>query len=212
MLSSARLRSPPERLLAGARAGAAECLGELLRRYRSYLKLVASLEVDQGLQARFSASDIVQETLFDVYRDFGQFRGRTEPEFRAWLRQILRHNVAQLIEHHVLAGKRNARREVSFKKGGGAMGRSEARLDAILAGRVPTPSADARQREHVAILAEKLESLPYDHRQVLVLRHWEGLPFQQVAARMNRSEGAVRMLWLRALKRLRRLLRTQGLS
>ena len=48
-----------------------------------------------------------------------------------------------------------------------------------------------------------LARLPADHREVLILRHLEGLDFAEVALRMNRSAGAVRVLWTRALKKLR---------
>jgi RNA polymerase sigma-70 factor (ECF subfamily) len=48
--------------------------------------------------------------------------------------------------------------------------------------------------------------MPADYRDVIILRHIEGLPFEEVAARMDRSAGAVRMLWLRALKKMREAL------
>jgi RNA polymerase sigma-70 factor (ECF subfamily) len=52
-------------------------------------------------------------------------------------------------------------------------------------------------------LAKALDELPPVYRQVLVLRNFEDLPHEEVARRMNRSVGAVRMLWLRALTELR---------
>jgi RNA polymerase sigma-70 factor (ECF subfamily) len=66
-----------------------------------------------------------------------------------------------------------------------------------------SPSGVADQREQQLLLAEVLDRLPNDYRDILVLRHLEDLPHAEVAARMNRSEGAVRMLWVRALARLR---------
>ena len=54
------------------------------------------------------------------------------------------------------------------------------------------------------LLAEALSRLPEDYREVIVLRNLEGLSHEEVAARMGRGIGAVRMLWLRALSRLRR--------
>lgn len=47
-----------------------------------------------------------------------------------------------------------------------------------------------------------VRSLPGDHREVVRLRFYEDLPFREVAARMGRSEGAVKQLLLRALQRL----------
>lgn len=48
-----------------------------------------------------------------------------------------------------------------------------------------------------------LERLPADYRDVLILRNIEELPFDEIASRLDRSPGAVRMLWVRALARLR---------
>ena len=41
-------------------------------------------------------------------------------------------------------------------------------------------------------------------REVIVLRHLEGLTFPQVAQRMDRTLDSVAKLWLRAVTRLRR--------
>ena len=70
-------------------------------------------------------------------------------------------------------------------------------------------------QEEVAVLqvlADQLAQLPADYRDVLVLRHLEGLSFGEVAERMGRSPGAVRMLWLRAIDQLRERLDARGLT
>lgn len=61
------------------------------------------------------------------------------------------------------------------------------------------------------VLADQLAELPADYRDVIVLRHIEALPFDEVARRMECSSGAVRMLWLRAVKLLRERLGARGL-
>jgi RNA polymerase sigma-70 factor (ECF subfamily) len=66
-----------------------------------------------------------------------------------------------------------------------------------------SPSAPALRQELSCLLAERLSRLPGPYREVLVLRHLEGLSFPEVADRMGRAPGAVRVLWLRALERLR---------
>jgi RNA polymerase sigma-70 factor, ECF subfamily len=201
----------PEVLLAEARSGSPESLGRLLQHYSNYLRLLASTQLDEKLRARFSASDVVQDTFYEAHRDFAEFRGGTEREFLGWLRQILVNNLSHLVEQHVLAEKRNVRREVSLKRIGEAVGRSTARLEAMLVDQAPSPSADARRREHSVILADQLSALSDDYREVLVLRHLEGLPFEEVAQRMGRTSGAARMLWLRALGKLREMLAEKGL-
>ena len=65
-----------------------------------------------------------------------------------------------------------------------------------------TASAVAARRERAVLLADALESLPADYREVVILRNLEGLKFSEVATRMDRSSGAVRMLWARAIERL----------
>lgn len=206
------IRPDPEQLLAEAQTGSPESLGRLLQIYENYLRVLASTQLDEKLRARFSASDVVQDTFCDAHRDFAKFRGTTEPELLAWLRQILVNNLSHLVEKHVLAEKRNIRREVSAGRIGAAIGRSSARLESMLVDRAPSPSADARRREYSVILADQLGALPADYREVLVLRHLEGLSFEEVAQRMGRTSGAVRMLWLRALGKLKEMLREKGLS
>ncbi len=53
------------------------------------------------------------------------------------------------------------------------------------------------------MLADALDRLPTDYREVIVLRHLEGIPFVEIASRMGRSEDSVQKLWVRGLARLR---------
>jgi len=54
------------------------------------------------------------------------------------------------------------------------------------------------------LIAGVLERLPDDYREVLIPRNLEGLSHDEIAHRMQRPAGAVRMLWVRALARLKR--------
>src|SRR5262249_45039647 len=83
------------------------------------------------------------------------------------------------------------------------------RLDDWLLKTTTTPSRVALKKERAAMLAEALARLPDDYREVLVLRHLQELDFPEVAEKMGRSPGAVRVLWVRALKKLREQLRTE---
>ena len=78
--------STPDDLIAQARAGSAEALGQLLVTYQRYLLLVAERELDPDLRAKGSASDLVQETFLEAQRDFARFQGSSRDELRAWLR------------------------------------------------------------------------------------------------------------------------------
>jgi RNA polymerase sigma-70 factor, ECF subfamily len=193
-----------DKLFASAQAGSTSCLGRLLTLYSNYLKLLIAAQLDDRLRVRVSPSDIVQETFFEAHRDFAQFRGQTPGEFVAWLRRILVNNILRVVEQHLLAEKRDVRREISLEQIGKRLEQSTARLESLLAQPGDSPSGHAQRNEQEIILADALAELPKDYQQVILLRHIEGLPFEQVSQRMGRSNGAVRMLWLRALERLRK--------
>jgi RNA polymerase sigma-70 factor (ECF subfamily) len=59
--------------------------------------------------------------------------------------------------------------------------------------------------EGAARMAESLARLPEEMQQVLLSRHVDGLGHADVARQLGRTEGAVRMLYLRALRRLREI-------
>lgn len=198
-------RPDPGQLLAEARQGRSDSLGALLELYRNYLHLVARTQIDLHLQGRLNPSDLVQETYFEACRHFGQFRGTSEKELLAWLRRILVRKLAHEVEKQVLAQKRDVRREVSLGQQLAALERSSVNLEAALVSQWSSPSAQAQRRERAAIVADQLARLPAQHREVIVLRNLEGLSFDEVARRMRKSPGAVRVLWLRALDRLREM-------
>jgi RNA polymerase sigma-70 factor (ECF subfamily) len=61
-------------------------------------------------------------------------------------------------------------------------------------------------RERSVVLAEALGRLPKEHRDLLTLRHLEGLTFPAVAERLGRTLDSVKKQWPRALAGLRRAL------
>ncbi len=193
----------PEQLIQLARQGDGPALGQLLELYRNYLTLLAQLQIHRRLQSKVDAADLVQETFLKGHRCFGQFRGSTEAELLAWLRQILALSVANVVRHYYGTRGRDVRLEVELAD---ELHQSSMawKLGLVAAG--SSPSQRATRREEAVVLADALAKLPADYGQVIVLRHLHGLPFADVAARMNRSVDSVEKLWVRALARLRRLL------
>jgi RNA polymerase sigma-70 factor (ECF subfamily) len=194
------LDSIPEMLVARARAGDEAARGRLLELYRNYLRLVARTLVSQPLQARLDASDLVQETFLKAYREFACFLGTTEHELVAWLRQILVRTVADQVKRHRAKG-RDYRRDEPLEA---MLDRSSAAIQECLAARLQSPSTHAIRREQAVLLADALETLPPDYREVFVLRILEHVPVEEIAARMGRSVNAVRKLWTRAMLALER--------
>jgi RNA polymerase sigma-70 factor, ECF subfamily len=183
--------------LQAARTGSREALGRVLDGYRAYLLLIADRELDVSLQAKGGASDLVQETFLEAQRDFDGFHGSSDGELRAWLRQLLLHNLANWVRRYRDAAKRQLDREVRLPPGGS----SEAGGDLIAP--IPTPSGWAMAGEQDLELQRAMEHLPEDYRRILELRYRDELSFDAIAEQMQRSAGAARKLWLRAVERLR---------
>lgn len=148
---------------------------------------------------------MVQETLLCAARNLAGFRGGGEPEWRAWLARIAEREIIRQTRRHLGADRRAVGREAPLPDGSGSV-TGAPRLDAWLAASGAGPSASVQRRERAALLAAALDRLPADYREVLVLRHLQGLEFAEVALRMGRSSGAARVLWTRALRRLREVL------
>ncbi len=138
--------------------------------------------------------------MLEAWQNWDRFRGRDEAQRRVWLRQILAHQLAKPVRHFAGTQKRDMAREIPLEA---SLAQSSLRLDQLLAADQSTPSAQAVAQQQPLQLAQVLEQLPDDYRQVIVFRNLEGLSHDEIAARMNRSVGAVRMLWVRALAALR---------
>jgi RNA polymerase sigma-70 factor (ECF subfamily) len=196
-------KSNPEQLLAQARAGDSPALGRLLELYRAYLQVLARVQIGRRLQGKVDASDVVQEAFLGAYRDFRQFRGATEKEFLGWLRQVLASLLANLVRHYHGTQRRDIRLERQLTV---ELEQSSQALDRGLVSPQSSPSQQAVRREQAVLLADALRRLPDEWRELLVLRHLEGLTFPEVARRMGRTIDSVKKQWPRALANLRHLL------
>jgi RNA polymerase sigma-70 factor (ECF subfamily) len=178
-------------LLDRCRAGDRAALDELLGRLRPYVRLLVRPRLGPDLAARLDSSDLVQESLLRVSGGFEHFRGSGVPQFLTWVGQIVAHVAASSARYHA-ADRRDRAREAHARV-----------LTQTLATGTPPDELAARD-EQAARLAEALERLPEAYRDVIQARFFDQLPFADIAARSGRSTGAVRVLCLRAVERLRR--------
>jgi RNA polymerase sigma-70 factor (ECF subfamily) len=195
----------PEPLLALARTGDGPALGQLLERYRNYLALLARVQLGRRMQGKVDPADLIQETFLEAHRKIQRFRGGSEREFLAWLRQILVAILANQVRHYYGTKRRDVRLERELADD---LDQSSRALGGHLVAPHSSPSQQASRREQAVLLADALGGLPEDYREVIILRQLEGLTFPQVADRLGRSEDSVKKLWARALARLRRALET----
>lgn len=188
-------------MLVRVRTGDTSLLGSVLQHYQSYLHLLARLKLDEDLQSKFDPADVVQDSFLDAHRDFHKFRGTSEAELMQWLRKILAANIVDQVRHYRGIQKRDVRLERQFVND---LDHSSSQLRAAaFVSDDTSPSVRATNREEIARVADALERLRADYRDVLIFRHLKGLSFPEIADRMGRSVGSVQKLWMRALPQIR---------
>jgi RNA polymerase sigma-70 factor (ECF subfamily) len=170
-----------------------------LEQFRHYLLLLARVQLGRQAQGKPEASDVVQQTLLEAHRKRAQFRGTTDAERAAWLRQMLAFNLTDA-QRHLGRGKRDAARQRSLEQ---ELEQSSIRLGSWLAAEQASPSEQAVRHEEAVRVAFALAQLPEANREAVVLRYYEGLSLDEISARLGRTPAAVAGLLKRGLKQLR---------
>ena len=173
-----------------------------LERFRHYLLLLVRMQMGDRLQAKLDPSDIVQQTLLEAHRKQAQFRGTSDAEMAAWLRQMLTYCVADAVRTFGRA-KRDAGLERSLEE-------SSSRLEAWLAAEQSSPSDRAQREEEMLRLADALAQLPQEQRRAVELKHLQGCTVAQIALCLDKSATAVGGLLRRGMTRLRELLHAKS--
>lgn len=179
-------------ILGRALAGDETARGELFERFRPYVRRLVQVSRHGLPPARAGDSDLIQDALLAATRAFGNFRGSDIAEFAGWLREVTIRVVGHAARFHQRAGKRAAGREA-----GGID------LDGLALPDGSSPDARAMRHELHARIAEALEQLPEDMRSLLLGRTVDGRSYRDLAVQTGRTEAALRVHYVRALRKLR---------
>jgi RNA polymerase sigma-70 factor (ECF subfamily) len=125
--------------------------------------------------------------------------------FFLWLRFITGRKLQALHRHHLGTKIRDAGREISLHQGALPHASSQT-LAAQLLGRFTSPSEAAARAELQLRVQEALNSLEPLDRELLALRHYEQLTNAEAAQVLEISEAAAGSRFVRALKRLKKIL------
>ncbi|MEQ1903693.1 MAG: sigma-70 family RNA polymerase sigma factor [Pirellulaceae bacterium] len=193
------LDSDFDQLLAKAREGSPAARNELFAHVQRYLAFIANQNHNPQLSAKAGASDIVQQTMLHAAEELDSFRGSSAEQFRGWLRQILV-NEARGLNRHFGAQRRNASQEVEIRTGDSSNAAPFELADSML-----TPSAEIMAKENSVGIQALLEKLSPEMRQVVQLRNWEQLQFNEIAEHMGITLSQAAKLWYNALIELQRL-------
>jgi RNA polymerase sigma-70 factor (ECF subfamily) len=200
----------PIELLSRARAGETEALGELCSLYRNYLRMVVRTGLGPRLRERLELSDVVQEALVEVVRQFPQFTGQNEAALVGWLRRLVGQKLADLGRYHSRAKRSGGAPDVPLDAaidgaGPGDLGSGGGgKLLDMLALSQTSPSEAASRRELTVLLADAVAGLPEQEAEVLWMYEADGLSFEAIGERLGVSRKSVRGIYARGLRDLKR--------
>jgi len=181
-------------LLERFRRGDSAAFPLLFEKYRRRLAVLIHYKISPDKRRLIDLDEVLQETFFAAFRQLDQFEYRSPGSFINWLARIADHLI---VDHARYEGrqKRSLAELVRF--------RSESNPDGPEPEDSRTPSRMLAEKQAVDALLNKLNLLPDDYRQVIVLAKIEGLSTQEIAERMGRSREAIAVLLHRAIQRFR---------
>lgn len=189
-------------LLEQAVAGDAAALQTLLGRASRQVRGRLQGRIGKQWQAALDIDDVMQVTFLEAFLQIDRLAARDMATFQAWLTRIAENNLRDALKELSRQKRPDPRKRVQPQ----SLEDSCAVLLEQLGGTSTTPSRHAARGEAAAILKAALRKLPADYAMAVRQYDLEGRAMAEVAAAMERSEGAVHMLRRRAHDRLRELL------
>ena len=188
-----------QHLVALAKEGDEAAVNQLCSVYGERVRRIIRLRLDQKLRPKLDSVDIVQDALILALDGLKDFTYKNEGDFLRWLSKIAENRLRDIFDKYH-ADKRDVHREIPFKK----EGRSTQGGSVGAAGpmRTTTPSVIACRKEAMDRLEKALDKLKPEYREIIVLKKIEGLSHAEIAERLGKNAGAVRMLLARAMAAL----------
>ena len=180
---------PTDDLVREAIAGRPDALDALYTRAAPRVLAYVRVRMGRSLRSRLDSRDILQATLLKSFQRFGEFQGSGAPALMAWLARIAEREILDRADYHQRA-RRSSLRETPIEGQNGL----EARVTSVLSRMIRDERAEK--------LAAAMEGLSDAHREIILLRKFQGLSFKEIAARLEKSDDACRMLLARALTSL----------
>ena len=180
---------PTDDLVNGAAAGHPGAMDALYARVAPRVHAYVRMRMGPSLRSRMDSRDILQATLLKSFQSLGEFRGDDANALMAWLARIAEREILDRADYHQRA-RRSADREAPLSR------------PDVLEGRVTSVLSRMIRDERAEKLEAAMAGLTEAHREIILLRKFQELPFREIAARLGKSEDACRMLLARALAAL----------
>ena len=187
--------------------GGDRALADVMTADQQRLSQLLHLRLDHRLTGRVDAADVFQEAFLEARRRLPRYLAAPRVPVFVWLRRVVLDTLIEVHRRHLGAKVRDAGRELSLQRSAAAQASSIA-LAACLLGDLTSPSQAAIREETTRQIEAALAGLDEIDREVLVLRHYEQLTNDEVAAVVGVKKAAASRRYMRALTRFRTLLLT----
>ena len=192
-------------LLEQARTGDQSAVNALMDRHRNSLRQLVRMRLDQKIQKRVDASDVVQDVLVEANRRLEKYLADPIMPFHLWLRQIAKDRIIDAHRRHRVSAKRSVDREQQLVAPRG-YDQSSIHLASLLGDQRLTPAAAALQQEMARKVEQAIGELDEKDCEIIVMRHYEHLTNQEIGKVLDLTEPAASMRYLRAIRRLRQVM------
>ncbi|MEP3480493.1 MAG: sigma-70 family RNA polymerase sigma factor [Fuerstiella sp.] len=187
-------------------AGNSAALAALIELYQPRLKRIIRFRLDHRLAGRISEADVIQEAYLNADKRIQHFIDQQEYPFFVWLRLIVNQTMVDLQRQHLHAQIRDVRKEISLERPGASAHTSLA-MAAQLVAKVTSASKAFSRVERMATVEQALNHMEEIDREVIALRHFEELSNSEVAKVLGIDEQASSKRYVRAMKRMKVVLK-----
>ena len=181
-------------------------LEALFTEHRRRLLAMIRFRLDHRLAKRFAPEDVLQESYLAAAKRLKHYDPEAWSSPFLWLRAVVNQTVIDLHRRHLGAQKRDAARETGILSLAPA-GATSLSVAFRLLGGAPSPSAEVIRDDLLLRVQQAVAEMDDLDREVLALRHFEELTNKEAAEALGIGEKAASMRYVRALKRLKELLR-----
>lgn len=199
-----------EAIVSKVRGGDEQALADFITAKRPQLLAFIDRRLGAALRRKLETDDLFQETSAEAVRSLGEVDLADRDPFN-WLCQVAERRIIDAHRRFFGSQKRDAGREVSLNAPGSSTSDTSkpGLINLLVASMTSASQAFSRDQRQMKLLAA-LEKLPEDHREALRLRYLENLPSKEIAERLGKSDGAVRVMLTRSLTKLQQILELEG--
>ena len=183
----------------------AERLEQAFAAFRDRLLSLARKRLNPILLRRFAYEDILQETYAAAVKRLSFFNADPEVPLYFKLRTILLQTIADVERRHLKAEGRDVYKEVDADGPADGENADLQGLD-VVAADVTSPASRGDRDERHALLRNAIAALPENDRQIILLRHFDGMGNAEAAAALGIEPKAASIRHVRALERLQKKL------